>query len=174
MATMNFDASAIPTESPREALPAGDYPVVITDSTVKTARSGGTYLEMTLQVIEGPYTNRLIWDRITLDNPNPQAVEIGRRQLSQACHAVGVLQVQDSSQLHGIPLVARLKYKIDENYGPKNEVGGYRPLGAPAHTPQPAHAQAQAPAQAPAQAKPWQQPQPTPAAVSTPPWAART
>jgi hypothetical protein len=164
MAYMNFDASTVPTDSIRDALPAGDYPMVITDSAVKTARSGGTYLELTLQVIEGPYLNRLVWDRITLDNPNTQAVEIGRRQLSQACHAIGVLQLQDSSQLHGTPLVARLKYKEDPQYGPKNEVSGYRPMGEkPASAPPP-------PVEP---AKPWKQAPAAPAASSTPPWAAR-
>ena len=188
MAYLPFDATDIPTESPREALPAGDYPVVITDSLVKTSKAGGNYLELTLQVLDGPYANRLTWDRITLDNANPTAAEIGKRQLSQVCHAVGVLQVQDSAQLHGIPLIARLKYKVDEKYGPKNEVGGYRPMNAPATAPA---FQAQASAVAPAPfnpaatpapaATPWSQPvapaapMPPPAAATSarPPWAAK-
>ena len=184
MAYLPFDATDIPTESPREALPAGDYPVIITDSLVKTSKAGSNYLELTLQVLDGPYANRLTWDRITLDNANPTAAEIGKRQLSQVCHAVGVLQVQDSAQLHGIPLMARLKYKVDPQYGPKNEVGGYRPMGAPAQA-QPSSATANQAAPVAPTATPWQQPpaqhaapMPPPAANapaggSVPPWAAK-
>lgn len=167
MAFISFNAAEVPTESPREALPAGDYPVIVSDSTIKTAKSGGTYLELTLQVIDGPYHNRLVWDRITLDNLNATATEIGKRQLSQACHAVGVLQLQDSAQLHGLPMVARLAYKVDAQYGPKNEVKGYRPMGTTAP------AAPSAPATAPAwQAQPVPPAQPA-APSAAPPWAAR-
>jgi hypothetical protein len=167
MAFIQFDATEIPTESPREALPAGDYPVVITDSSMKTAKSGGEYLELVLQVIDGPYSNRLVWDRITLSNPSPKAVEIGKRTLSQICHAVGLLQVQDSAQLHSIPLMARLKYKDDPQWGPSNDVGGYRAMSqAPA-----APSFAQVPSAAPFAAPP---PRPVaPVAGGAPPWAAK-
>lgn len=168
MAFIQFDATDIPTEAPHEALPAGDYPVVITDSGMKIAKSGGEYLELVLQVIDGPYCNRLVWDRIILSNPSPKAVEIGKRTLSQICHAVGLLQVQDSAQLHNIPLMARLKYKDDPQWGPSNDVGSYRAMSQAPATPSFAQP---APSAAPFAAPP---PRPAaPIAGAAPPWAAK-
>lgn len=184
MSYLSFDATNVPTDNPMEAIPAGDYSVVVIDSEVKNSKSGGSYLELTMQVLDGPYQNRLIWDRITLANDNSKAVEIGQRQLSQVCHAVGVLQVRDSAQLHNVPIIARVKYKVDPQYGPKNEAGGYRSLSAattPAapSTPLPqAHAAApwnkpQSAAAPPVSAEPTAGHQAQPAVGQTPPWATR-
>lgn len=123
-----FDANAVDPADSFEPLPAGDYMVVITDSEMKDTRSGtGQYLQLTLQVVDGPYHNRLIFDRLNLINPNQTAVEIAQRQLSQICHAVGILSVTDSAQLHNLPLVAKIAYRNgNDQYGPSNDVKGYR------------------------------------------------
>jgi len=34
-----------------------------------TKTGSGTYLELTFQVIEGQYKNRLLWSRLNLSNP---------------------------------------------------------------------------------------------------------
>ena len=73
--------------------------------------------------------------RINIQNHNPVAEQIGQKQLSGLCHAVGVLQLQDSTQLHNKPLRIRVKVTKDDQYGDKNEVNGYEALpqggGAP-------------------------------------------
>jgi hypothetical protein len=187
-----FDSTKVNPDAGFDPLPAGDYIVMIIDSDMKPTKNGaGQYLELSMQVIEGQYANRLIWDRLTLIHQNSKTVEIAQRQLSAICHAVGVMQVQDSVQLHNIPLKVRLKYINDPQYGAKNEVAGYKPAGqaapgqAPAPQQAPAPAQAAAPApfaapqqqgmpwaqQAPAQA-PQQQAAPQAPAQSTPPWEA--
>jgi hypothetical protein len=92
--------------------------------------------------------------------------------------------VQDSTQLHNRPMVVRLKYIEDPQYGPKNEIGSYKAIQGLALTAQRPTAQApaampwqgQAPAAQPqpqasaptAQAPAWT---PQPAAASVPPWA---
>ena len=172
-----FDANAIEPQSDFAPLPAGDYLAMIVDSQMKDTKTGrGQYLELTLQVVDGPMANRLIWDRLTLIHDNPKTVEINQRKLSAICHAVGVLQVTDSAQLHNRSLVVRVKYVEDQQYGPKNEVGGYKPAngqgGAPAQaaaaTPSTAWKAPQAAPSAP-QAQPITAS--APAASSTPPWA---
>jgi hypothetical protein len=178
MSALNFDANTVQPKTDFAALPAGDYLVMITDSEMKPTKTGrGQYLELSLQVIDGPMTNRLLWDRLTLVHDNAKTVEIAQRQLSAICHAVGVLQVTDSAQLHNIPLKVRVKYIEDQQYGPKNEIGGYKPANAPSGQPaQSAPAATQAPAwkTAPAQAAAPQQhaaPPPSKPAATTPPWA---
>lgn len=170
-----FDAATIQPGGAMEVIPAGDYRVMIVDSSMDPSKSGGQFLKLTLQVIDGPHAGVTLFDRLNLVNSNPKAVEIAQRTLSAICHAVGVLQVQDSAQLHNRPMSARVAYveggtRPDGNggfYGPSNELKGYRPVSQQAQTQaapsQAAPAQQQAPTQAPAAAA-----QAAPA--GTPPW----
>ena len=162
MAQLNyFDASQVSPQDNFTPLAAGDYLVMAIDSEVKITKNGmGSYLAISLQVLDGPNAGRMVWDNIQLQNNNPQTVEIGQRQLSGICHATGVLQLSDSSQLHNIPVVARVIVKNDPAYGPKNEIKAYKPAnqqaaGAPQPFSQPP--MAQPPQQAP-MAQPQQQP----------------
>lgn len=159
MANLAFDATQVDPTNTFDPLPVGDYLCMIVESDIKPTKSGtGHYAQFTLQVIDGQYEGRKIWDRINIHNTNATAQEIGQRQLSALCHAVGVLQVQDTAELHDKPFIAQLVIKSDPQYGPQNEVKGYKAAGGQAPRPAPAPAPA-APAAAPAAA-----------AGSTPPW----
>jgi len=165
-----FDATQIDPTDSFEPLPAGDYAIVITESDMKATKNNrGQYLQMILEVIDGPLKGRKVWDRLNLVNPNNTAVEIAQRQLSALCHATGVMSVTDSAQLHNIPVVARIAYKPAEgSYGATNEVKGYKPTGnkaAPQASNQSAHTEA-APQAAAATSTQTAAP-----AAAAPPWA---
>jgi len=164
MAQLNFDASSVDPTSTFDPIPAGDYTVMIIDSDMKKTKDNtGEYLELTEQVVDGPYAGRLIWDRLNLKNKNPQAQEIAQRSLSAICHAVGVMNVADSAQLHNIPMIARVTF-VDASgqYAAKNEVKGYKPLqGA---------GQASAPAATPARPAAAPVSSAAPAVSAQPPW----
>lgn len=131
MASLNFDASGIDTTNQYDAIPAGDYEAMVTDSTMKSTKDGsGQYLELTLEIQTGQFQGRRMWDRLNLQNRNAKAVEIAQRQLAQLCHATGVLQVQDSQQLHNRPIVMKVAVKNDPERGPSNEIKGYKAKGA--------------------------------------------
>ena len=150
-----FNAAEVPPQDSFEPLPAGWYPVVISESEFKPTKDGkGQYLQLTMTVIEGSYENRKIFDRLNLDNPNQTAVEIAQRALSAICHAVGVLTPTDSTELHDRPLEVKLSVRpAKDQYEPSNDVRGYRAIGttgsvAPATakaTPAPAAAKKQPP-----------------------------
>lgn len=159
MAQVNFDASTVSPESQFAPVPNGDYPVVITESEVKPTKDGaGQYLQLTLEVIDGHYKGRKIWDRLNLWNMNSTAVEIAQRALSQICHAIGVLQVQDTVMLHNKPLVATLAVRAaGGGYDESNDVKGYKAYAsgsAAAQAPVAAAPQAPVQQQAPAAAAP--------------------
>ena len=138
-----IDYNASP-ESQFSALPSGEYPALITDSTVKQTKAGtGTYLELTYQIVDGPYKGRQLWARVTLSNPNATATQIGQQHLAQLRHATGQMQLQDSQQLHNIPHLIRVEHKpATGSYPESNEVKSFKALaGAPVRT-QPAPQQA--------------------------------
>lgn len=124
---MGFDANEVAPSAPREALPEGKYVAVITHSEMKANKANtGSYLELTFEVTEGPHAGRTVKARLNLHNPNSQAVQIARAELSAVCRAVGVLKPQDSTDLHGLPLVVHVKVvKRQDNGELSNEVAGY-------------------------------------------------
>lgn len=129
-----FDANNVEPRKEFVTLDPGDYVVAITASEVKeNAKKNGHFLELTLDVLEGPAKNRKIFDSLNLDNPSAQAVEIAQATLSAICHAVGKLTVDDSSQLHNLPMVAVVTKKPKKVNGTvvegewRNEVNTYKP-----------------------------------------------
>jgi hypothetical protein len=139
MADLNgFDANDVEPAGEFEPIPAGKYVAVITKSEIKPTKAGdGRYLELTFQITEGEYKNRLLWDRLNLDNPNAQAVHIARAELSAICRAVEVMAPKDSVELHDLPLVVSVKCKKREDNGEiTNEIRGYSKREAPPTDPQ--------------------------------------
>ncbi len=122
-----FDANKVEPAMGKRLLPAGDYEVVIVSSETKPTRKGdGEMLVLELQVVSGPFQGAKLTERLNIKNPSAQAQEIARGTLSAICRAVGVLTPEDSSDLHDRPLVAVVGLKLDEVYGPKNEVKYYK------------------------------------------------
>ena len=149
MAGLNFDATNVPQGQAFENLTPGWYTVRMVESEMKpTSTNTGSYLECQFEVIApAQFAGRKLWDRLNLNNPNPKTVEIANETLSAICHSVGIIQVQDSQQLHNCPLDAKVGMsKVTEQYPePRNEIKGYRKVqGA---TGQAAPMQQQAPQQ---------------------------
>jgi hypothetical protein len=139
MANLNgFNAANVDPATDFEPIPAGKFLAIISNSEMKPTKSGsGTYLELTFQVIEGQYKNRLLWSRLNLSNPNNLAVQIAQGELSAICRAVGVMQPKDSVELHNIPLQITVKVKKREDSGDLvNEIKGYAKKEAATGQPQ--------------------------------------
>lgn len=173
-----FDANEVDPTSQFDPIPSGDYPMMITESELKpTKKNDGSYLQMTIEVIDGQYKGRKVWERLNLDNPNETAREIAYRTLSAICHAVGKMQVADSSELHNLPFIGTVKFKpADGQYDAGNEMKGYKKYqgAVSGAAPQPGQAQSATPAGGGAagegQSAAAGAPQPG-AGDSTPPWA---
>jgi hypothetical protein len=128
-----FDANQVEPTGTFEPIPAGKYLAVITESEMKQTKAGtGSYLELTFQVIEGDFKNRVLWARLNLDNPNATAVQIARAELSAICRAVGVLAPKDSVELHNLPLVIHVRCKKRQDTDEiTNEIKGFAKKEAP-------------------------------------------
>jgi Protein of unknown function (DUF669) len=124
-----FDATTVEPHKPLEALPPGRYLVQIVNSEMRLTKDGmGQLLWLELDVLEGEYAGRKLFDRLNLINSNATTVEIAQRTLSAICHATGLMQVDDSEQLHLIPLIADVKVQPPKNgYDAQNTLR-YMPL----------------------------------------------
>lgn len=134
---MGFNANEVKPNEGFEPVPAGDYIACIIESEQKANSSGtGTYLKLTLQIVEGQYANRKLFENLNLDNPNSQTVQIARGTLSAICRAVNVLEPNDSAELHDIPMLVKvgLEKRKDTNEM-QNRIRGYKPKNAQAAAP---------------------------------------
>lgn len=131
-----FDANQVEPSNDFDPIPAGKYLAVITESEMKPTKAGtGNFLQLTFQVVEGQFKNRLLWARLNLENPNATAVQIARAELSAICRAVGVLAPNDSVELHNLPLVVHVKCRKRDDTGElTNEIKGYAKKESPAAT----------------------------------------
>lgn len=145
MSRLNFDAGQFSPAVALEPVPAGWYVCYMAASEMKpNSANTGAYLEMEFVILSpAQFAGRKLFDRLNLQNPNPTAVEIACRTLSAICHAVGVIQVEDSSILHNRPLQVKVNLKPasvgadGKSYEANNEVKGYKAIEHAAPAPQP-------------------------------------
>jgi hypothetical protein len=164
---MDFNPQDVPEDDRSfDPLPAGDYTMQIIDSEIKPTKTGGDQLVLTIEVIEGPFSNRRVWDRLNIRNQNADAQRIAQRSLADLCLAVGVTSLRNSEDLHFKPFLGKVAIRQDKTgqYGPQNTVrykarGGAAPRAQNSGQQQRRPATTQQQAAKPAQgAKPWQRP----------------
>jgi hypothetical protein len=147
MAKLGFNAASIEPSTPMDVLPKGKYLCMAVASELKPTRNNtGEYLQITFEVLEGNHKGRKIFERLNIRNSNKTAEDIAQRALSALCHAVGVIELDDSDQLHNIPVTVELDIDPPKGeYSAQNRVKGYTAVGG-----SPAHRQAVAETVAPA------------------------
>jgi Protein of unknown function (DUF669) len=155
----SFDATSVEPTTAQELLPAGKYRAQIVESEMRVTKNGmGQFLWLMLDILEGEYKGRKIFDQLNLVNPNPTTVEIAQRTLSAICHATGKMHVSDSEELHLIPMTIQVKIRPPKNgYGESNAVAYLPPdRAAAARAAKPASAAPATPAAPPKMASaPW-------------------
>jgi hypothetical protein len=141
-----FNAQTVaPAENSFDMIPAGWYRQVVEKAELKPTKAGtGSYISLQVriqgQVDTGEHANRVVFGNINYTNPNPEAQDIGQRQLSALCHAIGVMNLSSVEQLCGIPHEGRIKQgKATYNtpgdassgvaFEARNEIQGFRALG---------------------------------------------
>lgn len=152
MAQLNYTADAnMPTNS-YDVLPKGKYLcMAIASEMKKTKNMTGEYLQITFEVIDGHGKGRKIFDRLNIRNQNKTAEKIATEALNALCLATGVLHLNDSEQLHNIPVVLDVTIEDGrDGYEAQNRVKSYSPASAGTAAPAPAAAPVQAAASAPA------------------------
>ena len=154
-----------------EPIPVGSYKVQAIESKIEDTKSGsGQMLVLSLEILEGEYANRRLFDRMNIRNDNPQAQSIAQRALADLCLQIGITQLRDTDELLFKPMTVKVGIRQDKTgqYGPQNTVrynvatgavpAGKAPVGAAKAAPQQGRPPQQA--QAAKGAKPWNQPKP--------------
>jgi len=127
MSQLTFDATNHETLGSYDALPAGWYNAAIDASEMKATKDGtGAYLQLSFKILDGFANGRKVFARLNLQNSNPTAQEIAYKTLSSIMHATGQLRINDSQELHAIPMKIKLKVRAgDEKYEASNDITAY-------------------------------------------------
>lgn len=156
-----FDPSTVPPDDRDfDLLPNGQYEAQIIESDLVDTKDGtGKLLNLTWEIISGPFANRKVWERVNIQNRSAQAQDIGQRQLASICEATGVGAIRDSQDLHYKPCLIVVGVEKDKSgeYPDKNKVSRVRPLGGGATAQRQAAPQQQQRQPAQQQAEPQQQ-----------------
>ena len=127
MPAIDFDVTAYeaqPLRSGWDPLPPGDYTACVTSTELKPTKAGnGEYIELTIEIMDGDFSGRKIWERLNVNNPSEQTVQIARSQLNQLATALGQVPLKDTDQLLEIPFTLTLD--IDRKDTTRNRVMGY-------------------------------------------------
>lgn len=106
-------------ESDRTPIPAGDYPVVITESSYDVNKSNtGKVLMLKYEIIDGPMKGNTIMEFLSLEHEKQKTQEIAEKAFNSILFAIGKLNgtLRDSSEIHNLPLMIRVAYKEGEKY----------------------------------------------------------
>jgi hypothetical protein len=175
MVQLNFDARQF-TPLDNDVIPEGWYNFIIDESNAMPTKDGNpNHLRLVLRfsIIDGPHQGRKVFTGLNMRHTNIQTMEIANRELSAICAALNLPYVQDTQQLHNIPLKGRVKTIKDPNgvYDDKSEIKSYKPINyvVPGVLAQPGTKPQGAPAAAPTGWTPQQAPQQAPQQTWAPP-----
>jgi hypothetical protein len=89
MTSFDFNVADYGSDDNRsyDVLPEGKYDVIVLEAKEKTTKKGDRAIEITFQVLEGQYRERLLWETLNLWNSSDQARTIARDRLSSICKA---------------------------------------------------------------------------------------
>ena len=124
-----FDASTVDPHGGFPLIPPGQYLAQIVNSEMRVTKDGtGQYLQLEIEIMDGPESGKKVFDRLNLQNNNPTTVSIAQRTLSQICHATGQLSIKDSEQLHARRMLIEVRIEQGKGqYRDQNRILSYRP-----------------------------------------------
>ncbi|MGX1786869.1 DUF669 domain-containing protein [Bosea sp. NPDC055332] len=140
-------------------LPDDTYTLEIVESSYDANQDGdGMSLSLKAQVVGGEYDQRIYYIWMDLEHDDDKRQERGQSDFAALRRAVGVLNPQDTEELHFKPFQVKIgQYTSRKTGKTNNTVKEYifdRGAAAPAQR-QPSNDNRQAAAAAPAKAKPW-------------------
>jgi len=131
-----FDARSVAPWVGYELVQPGWTKVAIRKSNFKPNQAqNGSYLELQLEILEGPAKGKTVTDRLNTQNPSVEAVDIAYRKLAAICYCVGVMQISAVQQpdavvaaMHGIPFFAEITIQKSARGTDMNAIASYKDI----------------------------------------------
>lgn len=119
-----------------DTLPKGPYPVIVQEAEKLVASTGKDMIKVRVQVTEGPFANRVLFNYIVFSQDNPKAMRMTLERLA----AFGVTRELIATTKPSIPQIAELlvgrkavavvgiQGKDAGQYEGSNEIKSFKPL----------------------------------------------
>lgn len=115
--------------STSNVVPAGFYTLYVADAEIRDTKDmTGKMLKLDLQIVGGEFQNRHVFANVNawLDPSKATALNIGRRQLSDLCRACKIAALEDTDQLLGKVVVAKVKVSPPrDGYDASNDIAAF-------------------------------------------------
>jgi hypothetical protein len=107
-----------------EIFAAGPQPMEFTETDIVPTKAGtGKLLKYKLRITQGDLEDRLVFGQMNLQNPNPVATKIGQEEFRAAREVTGVLEPEDTQDLHFKEFIGYVKITpANGDYVAKNEI----------------------------------------------------
>lgn len=101
----NFVSETNEAEEGFPVVPAGIYPARIVESDYKLTKDGrGKVMSLTYEILDDRFAGMKITEWLCLEHEKAQTRIIAQKKFNKIKQVLGVTAVQDTAQLHGIPL----------------------------------------------------------------------
>jgi len=158
MAQLNGQNQTTELEDDFDGVPTGSYITVISASDyVVNSKNTGMNLKLTYEIIDGEFKGKKLFESLSLEHEKADTAIIANKAWNSIKMAtVQKLHVEDSCEVHGIPLLIEVIYKKDSDF--PNKIKKHLPVNGGASAP--AQTGFQKPAaqgsEAPKKSQPWQ------------------
>ena len=134
MAIQGVSTQSLGEKKNYEPLPDDSYTVSLNRIGEKSTKKGdGTMVNVSFQVSDGDFKNRLIWDSFLISHPNAKAAGIGLQRLDSMLKSIGVhggfeALGNDSTHLEqfiGKEFIVNTAVESNPGYKPRNIVKKY-------------------------------------------------
>lgn len=118
-----------------EPIPAGVYPLEVSNCELKSSRAGNAMIACSFTVTEGEYVNRKIFMNYNVGHPSEKPRLIAQQQFSRLCLAAGLQSIQDDTQLIGARIMGKVGVRPPANgYDASNTIFDFQPMQGSAPT----------------------------------------
>lgn len=124
-----FDSNTVPEQDSFDVIPPGPQTLMIVSSELKATSKGGQMIVLEIDVQDGEFAGRKLFERLNIKNDNPKAVEIAFRTLSSIVKAVGKVTIKDTEELHNKRFIGILSVEPAKPY--KDKTTGKDKPGSP-------------------------------------------
>jgi hypothetical protein len=131
MTSFYFDTrDYTPEPSSFDPLPKGEYPGMIVKAMEKTSQtSGNTYASLEIEIVEGKYKGRKVYDNLFLHSTNATAQNIARAKLHGIATSLDLTVINSEEDFTFKPL----SVAVDIDKDGKNQVKRYNPKQSAIH-----------------------------------------
>lgn len=119
MTSFDFNVSDYGSDENKsyDVLPDGKYDVIVLEAKEKMTKKGDRAIELTFQVLDGQYKERLLWETLNLWNSSDQARTIARDRLSSICKACNAPAATSTDVLLGRRMQISVGRRMNEFRG---------------------------------------------------------